>query len=163
MSFINVHLVVNHNTLNTQIVDVQNSVVATYDTVYVEPENGYVTIVDTVPYFDTTRVVVDSVRYIDSTIIKEIFDPTKPKLGTIYFSDSSNIFTNVSVAVDFPYGQRTLEYRNKYKMVGFRKYVGLGYFDGHVLAQGNLFYGKLGLELALNEKGKFGYSILYRF
>lgn len=104
-------------------------------------------------YIDSVSITYkDSINFIDSVIIKEEIENTKPVWGSVIFSDTSNIFTDVNIIVDWPKGRRKITYKNKYTSDFFTYYAGIGYNrDKSVVITSDIFYGKHGLGIMIGK------------
>jgi hypothetical protein len=115
--------------------------------------------VDTLIMFDTIVVETTITTYADS-ITNSYIKNSSLKFGTISFVDTSNHFVDVNVVVDFPHGQRTIYYRDKYVRKYFNKFVGIGRNDNRWFVQTIFMYGDIGVGFSLNTKGKIGYACI---
>ena len=106
--------------------------------------------------FDTIIVVKNDTIIVGDTLVDTIFIP-RETWGTIEFSDTSNIFTDLDVIVDFPYGRRTIQYTNKYKIKPFKKYIGIGVQNNNLSLSGDVFIYNVGLGVTISKKSVGAY------
>lgn len=116
-------------------------------------------ILDTV---ESSVVLTDTVY----TSFTDYVRSQQPTWGTTMFSDSSNILTNIQVRVDWPYGERSVTYYNKYQIRPWS--FGIGKLNNEPAIMGSFYYKRLGISGVLNydenqKKLGTGYFIHFRF
>ena len=135
-------------TLLKGIDNVDTVLVTVHDTVVTTSIDEVAILTSIKQYMDSTTVLINTptetltIKDLDTIYINllEGIKDDKPTWGTTTFEDTSNFFTDVSVLIEWPYGNKYISYADKYVQKTFNKVIGIGSYSKRPVLLGGFGY-----------------------